>query len=160
MLWNFYVAQYKDEEKWKEHVTKHIRRLKRIVQETIPVPEDIAYRDINLTLLFGGKPVLVVFEPSDYKKKFVLYNPQTGWMLILLAAQDERTILTSFYLTQADTPEAYFKEVKGYDEIAPSIPDEKIKEVADEKQGYYRKPTKEEEEFLCQLRSQCRFVGC
>ena len=62
MLWNFYVAQYKGEEKWKEHVTKHIRRLKRIVQETIPVPEDIAYRDINLTLLFGGKPVLVVWN--------------------------------------------------------------------------------------------------
>jgi hypothetical protein len=159
MLWNFYIAHYRNENKWNRHVRKHTTRFKRIMQLSLSLPDEIFYRDVNLTLLFAGEPELVIFEPQDFTKKFVLHNSRTGWMLLLLATDEEKIILTSFFLTEANTPEDYFKLVKGYREISPET---RIEEIVNgsESAGYYRRPTEEEKEFLRQLRSQCRYVGC
>jgi len=158
-FWNFYIAHYRDKKKWDKHVKKHTARFQYITQHPLPLTGEIFYRDINLTLLFAGKLELVIFEPQDFLKKFVLYNPKTGWMQILLITEKERIVLTSFFLTKADTPEDYFKIVKGYREVHPQT---RIKEIADEfkSTGYYRRPTEEEKEFLRQLRNQCKYVGC
>ncbi|MEO2082924.1 MAG: hypothetical protein ABGX12_02730 [Desulfurobacteriaceae bacterium] len=158
VLWDFYIARYKNERKWKKHIEKHVEEY--LQEENLPSPpvgEEVFFRDVNLTLLFGGRLRLVIFEPADYKKKLVFFNERTKWLLIALPEQ--KLILTAFYLKVSSTPEEYFCIEKGYTEITPEIDLEELRNGPKE-QGYYRRPTEEEEEFLHQIRSQCKYVGC
>jgi len=157
-LWDFYIAKYKNEKKWKKHVEKHVEEY--LQEENLPSPpvgEEVFFRDINLTLLFGGRLRLVIFEPADYKKKFVFFNDKTNWLLIVLP--EERLILTAFHLKVSSTPEEYYSVEKGYIEIKGETNLERISNGS-EGQGYYRRPTEKEEEFLHQIRNQCKYVGC
>ncbi len=161
-LWKFYIAEYKDEKKWKKHVKKHIKQFVLLSDEDLPVPNkilyrEILYRDINLTLLFGAELYLILFEPSDYRKKFVLFNKNTGWMMILLPNENLSLILTAFYLEYQVDPKDYFQYEKGYKYLQKEFPneDERL-----QREGFFRLPNEKEKKFLCQIRNKCKYVGC